>query len=78
MIINNTGLVGEGEISHPEIDSVTFERGKTSKVKTADRERAGEMCETFNDHWGYCKNDINFKFIELNDILYFNSLRKFK
>lgn len=58
MIINNTGLVGEGEISHEEIDSVTFERGKPFPVKTNGKEIAGEMCDGINDHWGYAKQDI--------------------
>lgn len=58
MIINNTGLVGEGEISHPEIDSVTFERGKPVEVKTNGKEIAGEMCDGITDHWGYAKLDL--------------------
>ena len=58
MIINNTGLVGEGEISHPEIDSVTFERGKPVEVKTSGKEIAGEMCDGITDHWGYAKLDL--------------------
>lgn len=61
MIINNTGLVGEGEISHSEIDSVTFERGKPTHVKTNGKEIAGEMCDGINDHWGYTKLDIVYK-----------------
>lgn len=61
MIINNTGLVGEGEISHKEIDSVTFERGKPAPVKTKGKEIAGEMCDGLTDHWGYTKLDIAFK-----------------
>lgn len=61
MIINNTGLSALGEVSHPEIDSVTFERGKPCFVDNSDRPRAGEMCEGITDHWGYAKNDICFK-----------------
>ena len=61
MIINNTGLSALGKVSHPEIDSVTFERGKPSFVDNSDRPRAGEMCEVISDHWGYAKNDICFK-----------------
>ena len=61
MIINNTGLSELGKVSHPEIDSVTFERGKPSFVDNSDRPRAGEMCEVITDHWGHAKNDICFK-----------------
>ena len=62
MIINNTGLSATGEVSHYEIDSVTFERGKPFVVSSSDgKERAGEMCEVFGEHWGYAKDDINFK-----------------
>ena len=61
MIINNTGLSELGKVGHPELDSVTFERGKPSFVDCSDKPRAGEMCQVLNDHWGYAKNDCNFK-----------------
>ena len=62
MIINNTGMGATGEVSHYEIDSVTFERGNPRKISSADgKERAGEMCEVFGAHWGYCLNDISYK-----------------
>ena len=61
MIINNTGLVGEGEISHPEIDSVTFERGHPFEVNAHGKEIAGEMCDGINDHWGCATDDIACK-----------------
>ncbi|MBE5741918.1 MAG: alpha-L-fucosidase [Clostridiales bacterium] len=61
MIINNTGLSALGKVGHPEIDSVTFERGKPSFVDNSDRHRAGEMCQVLNDHWGYAKDDYNYK-----------------
>ena len=32
MIINNTGLSECGKVGHPEIDSVTFERGNPTFV----------------------------------------------
>ena len=64
MIINNTGMDALGEISHYEIDSVTFERGKPSEVQYVDeKERAGEVCDSLTDHWGYAKSDINIKSI---------------
>ena len=61
MIINNTGLSELGKVGHPELDSVTFERGKPCFVDNSDRHRAGEMCQVLNDHWGYAKNDCNYK-----------------
>ena len=62
MIINNTGLLELGRVSHYEIDSVTFERGAPALVSNEDgKERAGEVCDSLTDHWGYAKNDINIK-----------------
>lgn len=62
IIINNTGLSALGEVSHYEIDAVTFERGKPFKISNTDnKDRAGEVCETLNEHWGYCENDICYK-----------------
>lgn len=62
MIINNTGLSAQGEVSHYEIDCVTFERGKAFSVSSADgKERAGEVCDSLTDHWGYAAHDIRIK-----------------
>ena len=61
MIINNTGLSELGKVGHSEIDSVTFERGKPCFVDNSDKYRAGEMCQVLNDHWGYAKEDCNYK-----------------
>ena len=61
MIINNTGLSALGEVSHPEIDSVTFERGRPTFVDTSKKPIAGEMCEGITDHWGFAKGDLCFK-----------------
>lgn len=63
MIINNTGLNRLGELGNIELDSVTFERGKPSKINLdgAKKYLASEMCQIINSHWGYAKNDINFK-----------------
>ena len=64
MIINNTGLSALGEVSHYEIDAVTFERGKPFKVSCADgKERAGEVCDSITDHWGFARRDIVIKSI---------------
>ena len=64
MIINNTGLSELGKVGHPELDSVTFERGKPAFVDNSDRHRAGEMCQILNDHWGYAANDVSYKSVK--------------
>ncbi len=64
MIINNTGLSAQGKVGHYEIDSVTFERGNPCFVDNSDKYRAGEMCQVLNDHWGYAKNDCNYKAVK--------------
>ena len=64
MIINNTGLSACGKVGHREIDSVTFERGKPCFVDNTDKHRAGEMCQILNDHWGYAKEDCNYKSVK--------------
>lgn len=63
MIINNTGLSAHGALGHIELDSVTFERGKPSPINMegAPKYVASEMCEVFASHWGYAKEDLNFK-----------------
>ncbi|MCQ2796702.1 MAG: alpha-L-fucosidase [Bacilli bacterium] len=61
MIINNTGMSDRGKVSHPLVDSLTFERGRPTTQEESDRPRACEMCETITDHWGYTKKDITFK-----------------
>ena len=63
MIINNTGLHQRGALGHIELDSVTFERGKPEPINMegAPKYIASEMCEVICDHWGYAKNDFNYK-----------------
>ena len=63
MIINNTGLQARGELGHVELDSVTFERGVPQKINQEDARKyiASEMCEIFGRHWGYAKEDFNYK-----------------
>lgn len=63
MIINNTGLSAQGALGHPELDSVTFERGKPQPMNMEGSPKyiASEMCQVFNDHWGYTKEDLNYK-----------------
>lgn len=61
LIINNTGTGAMGEIGHPEIDSVTFERGRPRPMDRSGARKyvASEMCHTFNYHWGVAANDFN-------------------
>ncbi len=63
MIINNTGLFAHGALGHIELDSVTFERGKPGPINMEESPKyvASEMCEVFCDHWGYAKEDLNYK-----------------
>lgn len=64
MIINNTGMEATGVVGHAEIDSVTYERGNPRVLGATARPVAGEMCQTFNDHWGYAKYDIMYKSVD--------------
>jgi alpha-L-fucosidase len=61
LIINNTGLEQGGKLGHPEIDSVTFERGRAAALDRRGMSKyvAGEMCHTFNFHWGIAHKDFN-------------------
>lgn len=45
------------------LGSVTFERGKPEplNMEGAPKYVASEMCEVFCDHWGYAKEDLNYK-----------------
>lgn len=63
MIINNTGLKERGKLGHIELDSVTFERGVPQELNLEDSPKyiASEMCEVFGRHWGYAKEDLNYK-----------------
>ncbi|AVN58922.1 alpha-L-fucosidase [Mesoplasma florum] len=63
IIINNTGLENKGEISNPNIDSVTFEQGKISEFKNNDmlKSKAFEVCYTLNGHWGAAEYDFDYK-----------------
>ncbi|MBR7143097.1 MAG: alpha-L-fucosidase [Clostridia bacterium] len=66
MIINNTGLSHRGELGHPQLDSVTFERGRPQPINLENSPKyiASEMCETLGGHWGYAENDLRFKSAE--------------
>ena len=72
IISNNGGLENQGEVINKEVDCIIFERGNPTKNKPQDKkERAQEMCQILNDHWGYYKGDNNYKSAEklLNDYL---------
>ena len=61
MIINNQGMSFRGNVKNIEVDCDVYERGKPRPVVHEDKYRAGEMCQVLNDHWGYAKNDCNYK-----------------
>lgn len=63
MIINNTGLSARGELSHPEIDSVTFEQGRPTPLDRNGMSKyiSSEMCYTMNKHWGIGYDDLDYK-----------------
>ena len=62
LIINNTGIDAMGHGGHPEVDSVTFERGRPTPLdrRGAQKYVAAEMCHTMNFHWGVASNDFNY------------------
>lgn len=61
IIINNTGVEELGQTGHPEIDCVTYERGRPTPMDRRGKPKyiAGEMCHTMNFHWGVAKHDYN-------------------
>lgn len=63
IIVNNTGLSHRGEKGNLEIDSVTFEQGRPTRMNQdgASKYLATEMCQTLNDHWGVGAHDFNYK-----------------
>ncbi len=63
IIVNNTGLEARGRLSHPEIDSVTFEQGRPEPLNREGMEKyvTGEMCQTMNDNWGISMSDLKYK-----------------
>ncbi len=66
LIINNSGLSKLVERNLEYINVITFEG---NKIANYDYHKsinlyAAEVCQTLNDHWGYAKNDINYKSIK--------------
>lgn len=62
IVINNSGIDAMGHGGHPEVDSVTFERGRPTPLdrKGAKKYVAAEMCHTMNFHWGVATHDFNY------------------
>ncbi len=62
MIINNTGIDAMGRAGNPEVDSVTFERGRPQALDRRGHRKylAAEMCHTMNFHWGVANKDFNY------------------
>jgi alpha-L-fucosidase len=62
LIIDNTGIEAGGKVGHPEIDSVTFERGRPEPLDRRGMTKyvAGEMCHTLDFHWGIATKDWNY------------------
>ena len=62
MIVNNTGLWQQGQIGHPEIDSVTYEQGCATWIDREGQPKyvAGEVCRTMNSHWGIGTQDFSY------------------
>ena len=62
IIINNSGIDAMGRGGHPEVDSVTFERGRPRPQdrQGAPKYVASEMCHTMNFHWGVATRDFNY------------------
>jgi alpha-L-fucosidase len=69
MIINNTGLGAQGEVGHPEVDSVTYEQGLPKPINRRGQPKyvAGEMCQTLNAHWGI--GQLDFRYLSIGQII---------
>ncbi|AXK51655.1 alpha-L-fucosidase [Spiroplasma alleghenense] len=62
IIANNTGLNDKGNLKNEFLEIITFEQGAlTEQLSQASGQVVKEVCETVNDHWGFAKNDFNFK-----------------
>ncbi len=65
IIINNSGLSERRGVIHRELDCALLECGLSGGVSggrdNANRSYAKEISQTLNDHWGYVKDDCNYK-----------------
>ena len=59
ILITNTGIDARGEVSHPEVDAVTYEQDVPSGPPD-DPGIAAEACETLNRHWGRADRDYAY------------------
>ncbi len=77
IISNNGGLEHLGQIIHPEVDCMVYEKGSPSQDKKSvdDKQRAKEVCQTLNKHWGYSKTDKNYKSASELKIIYDECMR---
>ncbi len=66
IISNNGGWEHPGQIIHPDIDCIIYERVSSEKTtqKFDKKHRAKEVCQTLNNHWGFTKSDNNYKSAE--------------
>ena len=78
VIVNNCGLEIDSTKKNNLADVITYEKKNITKYSYSDmiKSYAVEMCQTLNDHWGYAKNDINYKSIK-DIILDFCICRKY-
>lgn len=62
IIVNNTGLDARGKTGNPELDVLTYERGRPEPLDRSGMPKylAAEMCLTMNQHWGIGKDDFNY------------------
>ena len=65
IIVNNTGIWERGVVGHPEIDSVTYERGRPEPMDRRGMSKyiAAEMNDIMNRHWGVATQDFHYKSI---------------
>lgn len=72
IIVNNGGQEHPGQIIHKEIDCIEYERSylSSSPQKIDNKQRAKEICETLNRHWGYTKTDDQYKDVKLLKEIY--------
>lgn len=63
MIINNSGIHNLGDMGNYELDCVTFEQHSAMEKSKMENQKykASESCMTMNNHWGYAKNDFDYR-----------------
>lgn len=63
IIVDNTGLHRPGAMGNPQLDCVTYEQGRPEPMNREGMAKylAAEMCQTMNRHWGFGRDDFNYK-----------------